>query len=166
VAASLLLSLGLGLYPAVGADELLPVVATLAVLGVVFIAAALLRWTRLVAAALVCLGGEYLLTEAAGSVTTLSIVAYAAGPVVLCELVLWAAQLRVAARVDASVVFAWLRRLVLLAIGSAVLALAVLAATGLQMKGSLTVTIVGAVAVVVLVALPLLLMRGRSRRVR
>jgi hypothetical protein len=164
LAVTLLLGCGLGAYPAATAGELLPVATTLAIAGVVFTALALVRWTHVIGAALACLAGEYLLTEAAGSVATISIVAYAAGLVVLCELVFWAERLRGIARVDGSVVLAEVRRLALIAAASAVLAIVVLAATGLRLGGSLVLTLAGVVAAVAFLALPLLLARGRPRR--
>jgi hypothetical protein len=138
-------------------------VVALAVLGVLFTAASL-RWLRLVGAALTCLVGEYLLTEAAGSVATVSLVFYAAGLLVLCELIFLADQLRALARVDGPAVAAWLRQLALTGTASAVLAVVTLAAARLRVAGSLTITIVGSAAVVILLGLPWFLSRGAPRR--
>jgi hypothetical protein len=142
---------------------LLPVVVALAMLGVLFTAAAL-RWLGFVGAALTCLAGEYLLTEAAGSVATVSLVFYAAGLLVLCELIFLAGQLRALSRVDGAGLAAWLRHLALTGVASAVLAVVTLAAARLRVAGSLTITIVGSAAVVILLGLPWFLSRRTSRR--
>jgi DNA-binding response OmpR family regulator len=64
--AALVLACGLGAYPAATGGELVPVATTLALLGVAFAAVAVFRWIRVTGAALACLAGEFLLTEAAG----------------------------------------------------------------------------------------------------
>lgn len=126
-------------------------------------ALALFRWVALVGAALACLIAEYLLAEATGSAATASIVAYAAGLVVLCELVFTAERLRGLDRVDVAVLTSWLRRLALVALSSAALALVVLAAATLRKTGSLALTVIGSAAAVVIVSLALAVGRGDRR---
>lgn len=153
------LGCALAAYPVVNTDDLLALTATLAGLGVVFVSLALFLRPGFVAAALVVLTAEYLITEATGSVSTPSLALSGVGVVVLIELVFWAQQLAVCARVDGSAVTGWLRGIALLAVASGLLAMVALAATGFQTLGALTGTVIGAAAAVVLIAVPWLSVR-------
>ena len=151
----------------VNAGELLPLTATLAALGVVFVSLALFLRPGLVAAALVALTAEHLIAEATGSVSTFSLAISGVGLVVLVELVFWAQQLVVCARVDGAAVTGWLRGIALIAAASGLLAMVALAATGFRTPGALAGTVIGAAAAVVLIALPWLSVRaGGLRRPR
>ena len=162
----MIVSCALGAYPTINAGELFPVAVTLAALGVVLVALALFRQTRFVGAALLSLVIEFLVTEATESVSTPIIIIYPVGLVVLCELVFWTRQLPSSARVDGAAFTGWLRGLASISIVSALLAVVVLVASGLQISGPFTGTIVGSVAAVVLLTLPWLLARAKHARER
>jgi hypothetical protein len=161
-AAAVVLGCALAAYPVVRAGDVRPIAVALAIVGVLAAILALVARTSFVGAALCALAVEYLLTEATGSVSTVSIVAYAAGLVVLCELLFWGSGLRAGSRADGSVVAAWVGRVVLIGAGSALLAVAVFAVTRFRMEASFVAAIVGSVAVVVLFALPWLLARTKK----
>jgi hypothetical protein len=120
-----------------------------------------LRVSSAITVGLFALAAEYVLLEAAGHVATFSIVAYAAGLVVLAEILLWLRQLPSSARVDAAVVAGWARGVALIALGTIVLTVVVLAAAGLQIPGAVSGALAGAAAVVFLLALVWALGRGR-----
>lgn len=151
---TLILGCALGAYPVIDAAGLVPLTATLAVFGVFFVILAILLREHFIGVALLALAIEYLVAEATGSASTLSIGIYAVGLIVLCELVFWTRRLADCARVDTSVVTGWLRGVALIGIAAALLAVLALAATGCQIPGSVTAAIVGSTAAVALLALP------------
>lgn len=109
--------------------------------------------------ALFLLAGEYVLAEATGHVPAVSVTAYAAGLILLAELLLWAAQLPRRARADRAVAVRYLITLAVLAFAAALLALIVLAASSVRLPGALAAALLGTAAAVTLLALPLLLAR-------
>jgi hypothetical protein len=143
---ALLLAGALAAYPIVRAGSLLPAVTALAIVGLLFTLLALFFRVRFTGGALFALGAEYVLVEAIGGASTFSIVAYAAGLVVLTELLLWRGQLPAAGFVDGRAVAIWLRNVGLVAVAGAVLGLVALAASGFQIPGTLTAALVGCAA--------------------
>lgn len=135
----------------------MPLVATLAALGVFFVCLALFLRVGFTGAALFILAAEYLLAETTGSVSTLSIGLHAVGLIVLCEIVFWVSDLAAHARMDTAVVAGFLRGIALIGIAGALLAVVTLTAAGLQIPGFLAGTIIGSAAAVLLLALPRLL---------
>jgi hypothetical protein len=154
----------LAAYPIVRAGSLLPVVAALAAVGLLFTLLALFLRVRFTGVALFGLAAAYVLVEATDRAGAFSIVAYAAGLVVLAEVLLWLGQLPVSAVVDAAALVAWARNLGLVALAGAVLGLVALAASGFQIPGALAGTLVGCAAAVLLLTLPWLLLRRRADR--
>lgn len=146
------------------AGSLVPAVTALTVLGLVFTVLGLFFRVRFAGAALFALAAEYVLVEAAGRANTFSIVAYAAGLVVLAELLFWLGQLPASALVDRRAVTLWLRNVVALAVAGALLALLALVASGYQLPGTLAGTLVGCAAAAVLLTLPWLLLKKRGER--
>jgi len=121
---------------------------------------ALLGRGQLAGPALFTLATEYTIVEVTGHAPAASVIAYAAGLIVVSELLLWAAQLPRSATADRAVATG---RLTLLtasrAAAAALLALAVLAATDLRLPGALAAALLGTAAAVALLALPWLLLR-------
>jgi hypothetical protein len=114
---------------------------------------------HLTGVALFTLATEYAIVEATGHVPAVSVIAYAAGLILVFELLLWSAQLPRSARADHAVAARHLVTVVAVALAAALLALVVLAATGLQLPGALEAGLLGTAAAVVLLALPWLLLR-------
>ena len=140
--------------------------APLAVLGVLFALTALVLRARFTGAAVFILAVEYTIVEVTDRVGSLSIVAYAVGLVVLCELLLWFGRLPTRGLADASAVVGQLRGIGLLGLAAALLALVALAAAGLRIPGALAGTIAGSAAAIILLALPRFLVtrRGNPRQ--
>lgn len=143
-----------------GAGRLTPVLGLLAAAGLG--CALVAPYTRgyLAGAALFTLGAEYVVAETTGRVPAGSVAAYAAGLIVVSELLLWCVQLPRSGRADRAVAGRQLIMLTATALAAAVLALAALAATGLRLPGAWTGALLGATAAVTLLALPSLLLRA------
>jgi hypothetical protein len=151
------------------AGVLAPLVGLLGGLGLLFVAVAILRRGVLLGAGLFSLAAEYALVETTGRVAAGSVVAYAVGLVLLCELLLWLAELPSAAAVDRRIVVDRLLALAAVGSGAALAALVVLAATGLRVGTGFEAALLGTAAALALLALPLLLVRsdhGASWRAR
>ena len=98
----MVLAAALAGYSLVYAGGLRAPAALLAGLGLIFVLAAVVfRRPFAVAAGLFALAAEYVLVEVTGHVPTVSLAGYAAGFVVLAEVLLWQGQLPSAARMDA-----------------------------------------------------------------
>ncbi len=139
--------------------------ALLAGLGLLFvIPAVVFRSRSATAAGLFLLAAEYVLVEVTDRVAILSIAGYAAGLVILAELLLWSASLPSPSRVDLSVITRWLWGVTLIAVAAAALAIMVLAVADLRIPGGPTGTIAGATAAAMVLALPWLLLRRRLAR--
>jgi hypothetical protein len=158
------LACGLAAYPIVVAGSAIFAVVPLAALGLVCALLALFFRVRFAAAALFALATEYMVVEATGHASGLSIVVYAVGLVVFCELVFWVGQLSPSTRADWAVVVRRLLGLGLAGVGAAVLALIALAAGGLRLAGGFQGALIGAAAAAALLALPWLLVRRRGVR--
>ena len=113
---------------------------------------------------LILLGAEYIATESTGHLAAVSVVAYAAGLIVLCELVFWLAELPAAATIDAGVVFRRLLLLVLIGIAAAPSASVALLGSSVRLGSAIVALLLGGLAAAALLAIPLLLVRERSRR--
>jgi hypothetical protein len=158
VAASLLAA-GLAAYPVVTAGRLAPLLGLLAAVGVLCVLLALAARGLFTGAALFTLALEYALAEVTGRVPAGSVIGYAAGLIVVSELLLWSARLPRSASADRAVAAGHVLALALLAVAAAVLAVAVLAAAGLRLPGALEAALLGTAAAVALLALPWLLLR-------
>ena len=168
---TLILGCALAAYPVINAARLAPLAATLAVLGLLFVILAIFLKEQFIGIALLTLTVQYLVTEATGSVSTLSIGVYAVGLIVLCELVFWTRRLAACARVDTSVVTGWLYGVALLGVAAALLTVTAFAATGLRIPGCVTATDVVSAAAVAVLDMPWLLAKpkhadGRGQRRR
>ncbi|MBN1322147.1 MAG: hypothetical protein JXA87_15045 [Thermoleophilia bacterium] len=133
----------------------------LAVLAVISAVAAVASYGRLTGAALFLLAAEYALVELDSRVGPASIVLYAAGLVVLCELLLWSGQLPRRAVADRAVVVQRVVTLGLIALGAVLVALSVLAAAGTSVGGSYQGPLVGVAAAVVVLLVPWVLLRRK-----
>jgi hypothetical protein len=154
-----ILAAGLAAYPVLSAGRLAPLTGLLAAIGLLCVLTAVLGRGRLAGPALFALATEYAIVEATGHAPAASVIAYAAGLIVVSELLLWAAQLPRAASADRAVAAGQLMTLAAITLAAALLALAVLAAAGLRLPGALAAALLGTAAAVALLALPWLLLR-------
>ena len=162
--AALLLAGGLAAYPVLRAGALAPIVEPLAVLaGLSAIAAVVLRG-RLTGVALFLLATEYVVVEVRSRVTPLSVIVYAVGLILLCELLLWSGQLPRKAAVDRAIATQRVLTLGLIALAAALLALMTLVAAGLRPGGSVQGALVGVAAAIVALLVPRVLLRRRRAR--
>ncbi len=112
----------------------------------------------------ILLGAEYVVAESTGHLSAVSVVAYAAGLIVLCELVFWRAELPAVATIDAGVV---VRRLLLLALTGVAAASAssvALLGSSVRLGSAIVALLLGGLAAAALLTIPLLLVRELSRR--
>ena len=141
----------------------MPAVVALAGPGTLFTFAALVFGARFAGAGVAALAVEYVIVLATNRTGAPSLVAYAAGLVVLAEVLFWTAELRFRGLVDGAVVIAFAIRVGAAAAAGAVLAVGVLAAARLRLPGLVWTVVVGCAAAVTLLAIPwLLLRRGRG----
>jgi hypothetical protein len=161
-----LLAAALAGYPLAYAGGLTAPAALLAAFGLLFVLAAVVfRARSAVGPGLFALAAEYVLAEVTGRVATASIVGYAVGLVILAEIVLWQGMLPSPARMDTAVLTRWLRGVVLIGLGGAVLAVVVLAGADLAIPGAISGAIAGSGAGILLLAIPWLLLTKRPDRV-
>jgi len=113
---------------------------------------------------LILLGAEYIATESTGHLAAVSVVAYAAGLIVLCELVFWLAELPAAATIDAGVVVRRLLVLALTGVAAASASSVALLGSSVRLGSAIVALLLGGLAAAALLAIPLLLVRERSRR--
>jgi hypothetical protein len=111
---------------------------------------------------LLLLGAEYVIVESSGQAATVSVLFYAAGLIVLCELLFWLAELPVAATVDGAAIGRRLLALALIGVVAASLALVTLLATSVRLSSAFGAVVLGALAATALLAIPLLLLRWRD----
>jgi hypothetical protein len=161
---AVVLAAALAAYPLVRAGSLLPAVAALAVVGLPCTLLAIFVRARFAGVTLFTLAAAYVLVEATGRAGRFSVVAYAAGLVVLAELLLWPAQMPSGARVDRRAVTLWLRNVAAVAVAGAVLGIVALAASGFQIPGTSAGALVGGAAALALLALPRLLLGRMGER--
>jgi hypothetical protein len=152
----------LATYPILRAGNLVKAVVPVAVLGLLATLLAMLMRGVFTGAALFILASEYLIVEVTGRAGSLSIIAYAVGLVVFCELLLWVGGIPRSTSVDLSVVVERLLGIGLAAPAAAVLAVVVLAAGELGFSGALEGVLVGSGAAIALLTLPRLFLRGRG----
>jgi hypothetical protein len=145
------------------AGRLAPLVDLLGGLGLLFVLAATVRGVQFLGWALFVLAGEFVAVDASGRVSPATVVAYAAGLLVVCELLVWSAELPTAALADQAFVARRLLVVTTLALAAAVLALLALAATSLRVPGAFEAALIGGAAAAALLALPEALAR-RFRR--
>ena len=138
--------------------------AVLAALGMLFTFAALVFGARFAGGGVAAVAIEYVVVLAASKTGAPSLVAYAAGLVVLAELLFWTAELRFPGLVDWAVVAACAARAGAAGAAGAVFAVVVLVASGLQLPGPVWAVAVGCAAAVVLLAIPWLLLRKQAGR--
>lgn len=158
----LLATSGLAAYPVFASGRLLPV--DLLAAGALLALLPPLLWSgHLTWLAPFLLGTEYIVAETTGHVGAYSVVVYAAGLIAVCELLLWSVDLPASARVGANVVGRRLLSLAALTVAAVGLAAVALLATYTRLSSAFEATALGAVAAVVLLSLPYLLLRKRNR---
>lgn len=108
------------------------------------------------------LGAEYVIVESRGQAATVSVLFYATGLIVLCELLFWLAELPVAATVDGAAIGRRLLALALIGVVAASLALVTLLATSVRLSSAFGAVVLGTLAATALLAIPLLLLRWRD----
>jgi hypothetical protein len=113
---------------------------------------------------LLLLGAEYITAESSGQVGAVSVVAYAAGLIVLCELVFWLAELPAAAAIETGVIVRRLLQLALTGVAAVSVAPVALLGTSVRLGSAIGALLLGVLAAALLLAIPLLLVRQRSRR--
>lgn len=160
-----MLAAALAGYPLVYAGDLIAPAALLAGLGLLLVLLSILpRAPFVLAPGLLALAGGYVLVEATNRAAALSVVGYAAGLVVLAELLLWLGQLPSPGRMESAVLARWLQGVALIAMAAVVLAALVLVAGELQLAGAVSGAMAGSLALLLLLGLPWFLLRTRSRR--
>jgi hypothetical protein len=133
--------------------------APLAVVGLLLVLLAVAWRVRLTGPALFVLAGEYLVVEVADQVPTVSVVAYAVGLVVLCEILHFHGRLPASGTVDLRVIAERLLHLGVVGVGAAVIAVLVLVVGGLRTLAALEAGLVGMTAAVLLCVIPWVLIR-------
>jgi len=159
--AAVALAGGLATYPILRAGPLTRVAVPLAVIALLLVLSSVIWRGRLTEAVLFFVAGEYLIVQVTDHVSTLSVVGYAAGLVVLCELLFFGAGLPQSGTVDSGVIVERLLRLTLTGVGAAVVAVLVLAVGGWRTTGVVKAALIGMAAAIVLCGLPWLLTRRR-----
>src|SRR6266536_3606209 len=89
--------------PILSAGRLTPLTSLLAAIGLLCVLTALLGRGQLAGPSLFTLATEYTIVEVTGHAPAASVIAYAAGLIVVSELLLWAAQLPRSATADRAV---------------------------------------------------------------
>jgi len=153
------LAAGLAAYPIFTAGRLAPLLGLLAAAGLLCVLLALLARGRFAGGALFTLAFEYTVAEATGRIPAGSVVGYAAGLIIVTELLLWSAQLARSTAADRAVAAGHLLTLALIAVAAAALSVVALAAASLRLPEALEATLLGTAAAVALLALPWLLLR-------
>ena len=161
-AVALAVATALAVYPMLGADRFGLAIDALGAAALLSLLLPLLWRGRGVWPALFLLGAEYVTAESSGQLGAVSVVAWAAGLIALCELLFWFAELPAKASVDASAIAGRLILLALSGVAAAVLALVALLAGSVRLDSALAGLVLGALAATTLLALPLLLLRKGS----
>jgi hypothetical protein len=162
-AVTIAVAAALAVYPMFEAGKLGRLIAPLGAAALLSLLLPLLWRGRGTWVTLFLLGAEYVTAESFADVGTLSIVAYAAGLIGLCELLFWLAELP-SASVDAIAVGRRLLALALAGVAASALALVTLSADSVRISSALGALVLGALAAAVLLLMPLLLVRQRDRR--
>ena len=163
-AVTIAVAAALAVYPMFAAGKLGRLIAPLGAAALGSLLLPLLWRGRGTWVTLFLLGAEYLAAESFADVTAVSVVAYSAGLIGLCELLFWQAELPPAASIDASAIGRRLLLLALTGVAAAALALVTLVASSLQLSSALGALVLGALASATLLMIPLLLVRQRGRR--
>jgi hypothetical protein len=163
-ALTLALAIALAVYPALHAGDLSLYILSLGAAALCLLPIPLLRFGRGAWPPLFLLALEYALAESFADAPVSRLPVYAAGLIVLAELLFWAAELPFSARIDRGVVGARLLSLVLVASLAAALASLTLLAGELEVSSALLAAVLGVLAASTLLATPWLLMRERGRR--
>jgi hypothetical protein len=153
----------LAVYPMHDAGRLRPLVEGLGALALLSLLLPLLWRGRGAWLPLLLLGAEYITAESSGQVGAVSVVAYAAGLIVLCELVFWLAELPAAA-IETGVIVRRLLQLALTGVAAVSVAPVALLGTSVRLGSAIGALLLGVLAAALLLAIPLLLVRQRSRR--
>ncbi|NLE12010.1 MAG: hypothetical protein GX630_10965 [Actinobacteria bacterium] len=159
---AVLLAGGMAAYPIVrSSPSLLRATIPLAAVAFAFVVVAVVWRSQVVGPALFVLTAGYLVVEITGHAGALSVIAYAVGLVMLCELLMTYRALPMSGVVEYRVVAERVLSLVALGVGAAAVAVLVLFAGGWWSAGALEAGLIGMAAVVCLFALPWALVRHR-----
>jgi len=161
--AAIALATALAVYPMLDAGKLGQLREALGAAALLSLLLPLLWRGRATWLALFLLGAEYVVAESSGHLGAVSVVAYAAGLIGLCELLFWLAELPAKASIEATVIGRRLLLLALTGVTAASLALVALLATSVRLSSAIAGLVLGALAAAALLAIPLLLVR-QSRR--
>jgi hypothetical protein len=145
------------------ADRLAPLVDSLAAAALCFLLVPLLWYGRGAWLPLLLLASSYVVVESLGRAGSVSIVAYAAGLIALCELLFWSVELPRSARLDPAVFVERLLALAWTVSAGALLALVALLATAVRLDSAFAAAVLGALAATSLLAIPWLLLRRREQ---
>jgi hypothetical protein len=160
--AVLLVASGLASYPVFVSSRLLPV--DLLAAGALLALLPPLLWRgHLAWLTPFLLGAEYIVAETTGRVGAYSVVVYAAGLIAVCELLLWSIELPASARIGVIVIGRRLLSLTTLTLAALGLAAVALLATYTRLSSAFEATALGAIAAVVLLSLPYLLLHWHGR---
>jgi|GEM_PF-919578 len=162
-AVAIAVATALAVYPMLDAGRLGPLIDALGAVALLSLLFPLLWRGRGTWLALFLLGAEYVVAESSGHVAAVSVVAYAAGLIGLCELLFWLAELPAAASIDTTAIGRRLLLLALTSVAAASLALVALLATSVRLGSALAALVLGALAAAALLTIPLLLVRQRRR---
>jgi hypothetical protein len=154
----------LTVYPTRDAGRLRPLVEGLGALALLSLLLPLLWRGRGAWLPLLLLGAEYITAESSGHVGAVSVVAYAAGLIVLCELVFWLAELPAATAIETGVIVRRLLQLALTGVAAVSVAPVALLGTSVRLGSAIGALLLGVLAAALLLTIPLLLVRQRSRR--
>jgi hypothetical protein len=153
----------LAVFPMLGAGKLRPLIDDLGAAALLLLLLPLVWRGRGTWLPLFLLGAEYVTAESSGHVAAVSVVAYAAGLIGLCELLFWLAELPAAAAVDTTAIGRRLLLLALTGVSAALLALVALLATSVRLSSAFEALVLGALAAATLLTIPLLLLGKRNR---
>jgi hypothetical protein len=141
------------------AGRLTPLIVALGVLAMAPLVVSAAWGGRGFALPLFLLAAEAVTAESSGHLPPSSMVAYAAGLIVLSELLVWSGELPRRGVAETALVAQRLLLLAALALAAALLALVALAAGGAVVLGALAAALIGAPAALALLLLPRLLAR-------
>jgi hypothetical protein len=153
------LGAALAAYPAARAGALTPLAIALAAVAGASLLVTLPGRVSLLVSSLFALATEYVIVEATERADPGSVLVYAPGLVVLCELVFWADELPASGHVEG--VPERLLLVAAVAVAAALLALVALAGRTVQLGSAFGAALVGGGAAVCLLAFPLALLRHR-----
>lgn len=158
-----MLAAALAAYPALVAGVLTPLAGSIAALALLSLLLPLLWSGRGAWLPVLLLATEYVLVETSGRAGGGSVIGFAAGLVVVCELLFWSAELPRRGRVDSAVVSMRLLWLTVVLVATGLLALLALLATAVRLDSALDATLLGTFAATLLLAIPYALLHRRDR---